>query len=299
MRSQNYSSGKDSLREEFCSSSTTSTLKDQNNEQEINNMCSVLNVVIDHTMESVTPMEEEEWNTKNKNKYGGDEDDINETNREESKNEKDHNTNLLVPVIRIFGPLLRDPHSQPLQSACLYIHGAFPYFLARPAVAGPDGSLYPSPTTTTHVDWDNHDEVEEIKAEIHATLEETLQSSFLDKGYDTNTEDDHSGRKKINKQRGSHCPIIRKVTVVEGRGFYTFCPGPSTVFLRIGTSSLQFLDGSLCVIAVGYCFCHFILKDSQNAQIIILKNTTIQKFDGRSNCQWNVACSCLGGFIRI
>jgi hypothetical protein len=241
MNSHNCSSGRDYVREEFCSSSTTSTSKDQNDHQEINNMCSVLNVVIDHTMETVTPMEAEEWDSKNKN--GDDDEDINEKNRQECKKEKDDN--LLVPVIRIFGPLLRDPHSQPLQSACLYIHGAFPYFLARPAVAGPDGSLYPSPTTTTHVDWDNHDEVEEIKAEIQATLEETLQSSFLDKGFNANTEDDYSSR-KINKQEGRHCPIIRKITVVEGRGFYTFCPGPSTFFLRIGKFSLQFLDRSLC-----------------------------------------------------
>ena len=52
----------------------------------------------------------------------------------------------------------------------------------------------------------------------------------LDKGF--GKDDDVSGG-KADKQ-GGHCPIIRKITVVEGRGFYTFCPGPSTVFLRIG-----------------------------------------------------------------
>ncbi len=201
------SSGKQNGGEEFCSMSTTSTSR------QINNMCSVLNVVIDHTMESVTPMEAVEW----------------------KKKKSDHNKDkdaIQVPVIRIFGPLLRDPHSQPLQSACLYIHGAFPYILARPVVAGPDGSIYPVATTATHVDWDDRGEVEKIQAEIQATLEETLQSSFLDKGFGKDDEGE-----KPNKQKG-HSPIIRRITVVEGRGFYTFCPGPSTIFLRIGESSI-------------------------------------------------------------
>ena len=222
MSSQNYS-----VRDEFCSSSSsTNTSKDC---QDVNIMCSVLNVVIDHTMETITPMEEEEWSNKSNNVDGDEE--INDNHQQQRKREMDKN--LLVPVIRIFGPLLRDPHSQPLQSACLYIHGAFPYILARPAIAGPDGSIYPSPKATTHVDWDDRDEVEQIRAEIQATLEETLQSSFLDQGFGANNGDDNS-RRKVDEQGGHHCRIIRKVTVVEGRGFYTFCPGPSTIFLRIG-----------------------------------------------------------------
>ena len=81
-------------------------------------MCSVLNVVIDHSMEDPTPMEPEEYHAGNNNKK-----------------------TVKVPVVRIFGPLLRDARRGPLQSACLYVHGAFPYLLARPVVAGPDGSL--------------------------------------------------------------------------------------------------------------------------------------------------------------
>ena len=199
------SSRKEILSEEFQTCSTTSSTSKSH--RQIDNMCSVLNVVIDHTMESVTPMEAAEWK--------------NSTKDEKAKAEK-----LEVPVIRIFGPLLRDPHSQPLQSACLYIHGAFPYILARPVIAGPDGSIYPLTEPATHVDWDDPSEVEKIQGTIQATLEETLQSSFLDAGKDD------GGRS--NKERGRHCPIIRSVTVAEGRGFYTFCPGPSTVFLKIG-----------------------------------------------------------------
>ena len=204
------SSRKENLRGKFCSSSSTSTSKSH---PQINNMCSVLNVVIDHTMESVTPMEGEEWKPSSKSNDDG---------------SKEKDDALLVPVIRVFGPLLRDPHSQPLQSACMYIHGAFPYILARPVVAGPDGSIYPVPATTTHVDWDDRDEVEKIQIEIQATLEETLQSSFLDQRFGDKKDD------KDKQRQGRHCPIIRRVTVVEGRGFYSFCPGPSTVFLRIG-----------------------------------------------------------------
>lgn len=168
-------------------------------------------------METVTPMEAEEWR---------------KTANNDSKDEREKLESLQVPVIRIFGPLLRDPHSQPLQSACLYIHGAFPYILARPVVAGPDGSIYPPVEAVTHVDWDDPFEVEKIQDDIKSTLEETLQSSFLDAGFGANKDDGG----KSDKERGHHCPIIRSVTVAEGRGFYTFCPGPSTVFLKIGKS---------------------------------------------------------------
>jgi len=186
-----------------------------NNETEIKNkiMCSVLNVVIDHMMEDITPMEEEEWNLKNHNGSA------------KNKNGCDKKENILVPVIRVFGPLKR-VGDHPLQSGCLYIHGAFPYILARPVVAGPDGSLYPIPIMSMHVNWDNRDEVGAIQGEIQATLEETLQSSFLDKGFGEK-EDDSMNKNSSDRHQ---CTIIRKVTVVEGRGFYTFCPGPTTSF---------------------------------------------------------------------
>lgn len=53
---------------------------------------------------------------------------------------------LRVPVLRIFGPIIRRrldldnnvnlPVREPSQTACLYVHGAFPYLLARPVIAG-------------------------------------------------------------------------------------------------------------------------------------------------------------------
>lgn len=178
----------------------------------------VLNVVIDQTMEEITPMETKEWKTKAKAE-------------KECCDKKEQNNNILVPVIRIFGTLKRAGGGQPLQSACLYIHGAFPYILARPVAAGPDGSLYPSPIMPTHVNWDNRDEVEAIQGEIQATLEDTIQSSFLDKGFDEKEDDAMSKNNNIERRQ-----IIRKVTVVEGRGFYSYSPGPPASFLRVGKS---------------------------------------------------------------
>ena len=59
---------------------------------------SVLNTVIDHCMMEPTPMEPIEFETRQK-----------------------------VPVLRVFGPIVRGGcDEEPLQSCCLYIHGAFP-----------------------------------------------------------------------------------------------------------------------------------------------------------------------------
>ncbi|KAG7363113.1 replicative DNA polymerase [Nitzschia inconspicua] len=173
-------------------------------------MCSVLNIVIDHSMEDVSPMEVEEW----------------------KRNEQDcFKSNLKVPVLRVFGPVIRNdpPLPRPLQSACLYIHNAFPYMLARPVIAGPDGSLIRA-TSSTNIDWDNPEEVERIQNDIKIILEDTLQS--MDLKFAENKGDDTAQPQK--KQSGcSNQPIIRKVTVVEGRGFYTFCPGPAAPFLKV------------------------------------------------------------------
>ncbi len=175
-------------------------------------MCSILNVVIDHSMEDVTPMEPEEWIYLQK------------------QDTKETRHRLKVPVLRVFGPVLRNPLIPPLQSACLYIHGAFPYMLARPVVAGPDGSLLrASPDSTSGVDWDDPSDVERIQDEIKVILENTLQSLELGSA-EKKREDNSNNRKTLSKP--NH-PMIRKVSVVEGRGFYSFCPGPAAPFLRV------------------------------------------------------------------
>ena len=211
--------------------------------------CSVLNVVIDHSMEKASPMEEEEWSL--------------------CQDDPTYYDRIRVPVVRIFGPIVRhnDNNQQhqsiynlpPLQSACLYIHGVFPYILARPVIAGPDGSYITvrqqqgDPTATiTNINWDDPTEVETITSDIKNILENTLQS--MDLGYgDKNNNNNNTNNNKSKNDNNNHNPtistnnnernittkkktnhpIIRKVTVVEGRGFYTFCPGPAAPFLKI------------------------------------------------------------------
>ena len=172
--------------------------------------CSVLNVVIDHTMEDPTPLERREWS-----KFVG----------------SSNKTKIQVPVVRVFGPLLKGGSKHPRQTSCLYIHGAFPYLLARPVIAGPDGSLRRAkPPSGTTVDWDDVESVDAIKEYIGKTLEEALQSLETNSGREDNN---HNHENKQNQQPPNLQPFIRQITVVEGRGFYSYCPGPSAPFLKV------------------------------------------------------------------
>ena len=181
-------------------------IEEEEQEEEEEAFCSILNVVIDHGMQEPTTMEPEEW----------------------KKGQQQQ-----VPVIRIFGSVLRPTSTNPpLQSACLHIHGAFPYLLARPRVAGPDGSLKRLSQKRTassnedfgHIDWDDREAVEAISNDLRDRLEDALQS------FDLEAEKKLEGKQESNKQRPK---LIRKITVVEGRGFYTYCPGPPAPFLRV------------------------------------------------------------------
>jgi hypothetical protein len=168
-------------------------------------LLSVLNIVVDHMMIPPTPLEPEEFQ---------------------------HGEACRVPVLRVFGPVLRRDSGicvEPRQSACLYIHGAFPYLLARPIVAGPDGSLYHSSHSdgrcnhSGHVDWDSVESVQRILPDIQANLEAAIQSSMQVK----NPQD------TANTVQQQTTRVIRRITVVVGRGFFTYCPGPPAPFLRV------------------------------------------------------------------
>jgi hypothetical protein len=156
---------------------------------------SVLNIVIDHCMMDPTPMEPQEWKL-----------------------------NQRVPILRVFGPAIRDGSTlSPEQSCCLFIHGAFPYMLARPMAAGPDGSSSALTTSPGYVDWDCPNAVASIVSNIQESLESSIQQSL-----ETPTVgDDKLGNTNHTKK------IIRSISVVQGRGFYTFCPGPAAPFLRV------------------------------------------------------------------
>ena len=134
---------------------------------------------------------------------------------------------LKVPVIRIFGPLLRDPRSGPLQSACLHIHGAFPYLLARPLMAGPDGSLRRAVSVDGQVNWDDPVSVERIVEPMKSILEDAIQALDTEQLL----KDDQNGI-GASKPREKNV-VIRKISVVQGRGFYTYCPGPPAPFLKV------------------------------------------------------------------
>ena len=168
-------------------------------------LLSVLNVVVDHEMIPPTPLEPLEFRR---------------------RHEQDNN-NVLVPVLRVFGSVLRRDSGyciEPKQSACLYIHGAYPYILARPRVAGPDGSLHHNShghQLSGHTDWDCVESVERILPELQSNLEAAIQSSMQV------TNDGDEGNTNKTPQ------VIRRITIVTGRGFYTYCPGPPAPFLRV------------------------------------------------------------------
>jgi hypothetical protein len=111
-------------------------------------------------------------------------------------------------------------------AACLHIHGAFPYLIARPRVAGPDGSMkLASRVDSGSVDWDSRQAVERIADSIQETLESTLQSFDL-QNQNNSVEENSNTTSTKNK-------FIKNITIMEGRGFYTYCNGPPAPFLRV------------------------------------------------------------------
>ena len=193
-----------------------------------------------------------------------------------------------VPVVRIFGPIIRgkampttgDNHkhnhnhncnekqsqskSQKFQeqdrnndstleihqSGCLHIHGAYPYMLARPAQAGPDASssfyrayrnasknkseqmadangcdsAFFDGEDAQKIDWDDQESVETIIDHIHYTLEQALRNHL---------EQNHGQQPATGVPETLPTRFIRQITVVCGRGFYTYCNGATAPFLRI------------------------------------------------------------------
>ncbi|GKY98374.1 hypothetical protein MPSEU_000795000 [Mayamaea pseudoterrestris] len=210
-------------------------------------LCSVLATVIDYIMMDPTPLEPKEFHEATKHSLQGD---VDESVRVDAyvgidrqpdvfgkATSTKHTNNLQVPVFRIFGPILRRDFSSyddsnddaprpilqpPKQSACLYIHGAFPYMLARPVVAGPDGGpgryALLLRGEQDHTDWDCPKQVEGILTILQDALEATLQASVSSAS---------SSKKTV------HARFIRQLTVVVGRGFYTYCPGIAAPFVRI------------------------------------------------------------------
>jgi hypothetical protein len=173
-------------------------------------LCSVLNTIVDHVMVPPTPMEPQEYQevlAGQQQQEKEQERDLDSSPQLPAQTTITPTTNgLLVPVMRIFGPVLRrdddhhdDSTKRPTQSACLYIHGAFPYMLARPATAGPDGSLHRSShlmhngsggssklTPSGHIDWDDVESVERILPVLQENLQAAIQSSMQESNFGNN-----------------------------------------------------------------------------------------------------------------
>ena len=282
-------------------------------------LLSILNVVVDHVMLPPSPMEPMEFrevmrrmkqSQQHQQPSPCNDDDEEElffnTKNDGSEHDNANNNSLLkdaapsenlsiqVPILRIFGPVLRNgnydhvisssasqamPSSQSTtnssfsllssssssstatatkkskipqpQSGCLHLHGAFPYMLARPVVAGPDGSMYQGcynqtnnneddeNTTMERLDWDDADSVSNIIEELQLRLEMALRASY--ENYSNNTNNSNGGGDSTNtnhKQAGAAATtkiplFIRQITVVTGKGFYTYCAGPPAPFLRV------------------------------------------------------------------
>ena len=142
---------------------------------------------------------------------------------------------IQVPVVRMFGPILRGDNIEPLQNGCVHIHNAFPYLVCRPSFAGMDDShIYTESIRENHsgnddvshyIDWNNVDSVESILDIVERDLELALSTFDANKGKVNCSE--------LVKPEGVRVKYIRDISVVKGRGFYGYCNGSPCPFLKI------------------------------------------------------------------
>ena len=199
------------------------------------------------------------------------------------------NMSIQVPILRVFGPVLKDgnyeeyinssqsQNSQVLnnegsqssqsstatatatakkqriqqpQSGCLHIHGAYPYMLARPVIAGPDGSMHhghinmgdegssSDGISDIRINWDDASSVSNVLEDVHVRLEMALRASYDHHNVGSRNNTDNTAAtdgydKDTNKSKQQTPLFIRRITIVTGRGFYTYCSGPPAPFLRV------------------------------------------------------------------
>jgi hypothetical protein len=143
----------------------------------------------------------------------------------------------LVPIIRIFGPIVfftdhpeEDEHVTT-KSSCLFIHGAYPYMIARPVRAGMDGR--PCRVDDDSSPWDSVSAVQRMIQPIQIALEDALQAM----NQSLNEKKQPKQQQQHNNNQSSSIPsssaLVRRISVVTGRGFYTYCDGPVAPFLRV------------------------------------------------------------------
>ena len=133
----------------------------------------------------------------------------NEHNGEEEDEE------ISVPVLRIFGPITKYQNGIPIVTQ-----------------QRPDGSVYRylkennngvSNNLRKFIDWDDVNSVSLILEDVHAKLECALQNTLIRASDISDNKRSSSTKKRF----------IRQITLVVGRGFYTYCSGPPAPFLRV------------------------------------------------------------------
>jgi len=111
--------------------------------------------------------------------------------------------------------------------------------LARPLLAGPDGSSHQFSESFEQnpvaIDWDNPDSVSLIVDEVQQRLEGALRSTMT-RGTTTDLPSNNNGHhngKEEDEAPSSSQRFIRQITITTGRGFYTFCSGKTAPFLKV------------------------------------------------------------------
>eukprot|EP00592_Proboscia_alata_P016524 CAMPEP_0194395466 /NCGR_PEP_ID=MMETSP0174-20130528/124439_1 /TAXON_ID=216777 /ORGANISM="Proboscia alata, Strain PI-D3" /LENGTH=1744 /DNA_ID=CAMNT_0039191407 /DNA_START=478 /DNA_END=5709 /DNA_ORIENTATION=+ len=195
---------------------------------------SILNLIIDYTMEDPSPLSSYEY-------------ELFQDRKNKAPDEEQMMPNIKVPVVRIFGPIIRHDlpdipspslqnspqirNNNPKQNGCVHIHNAFPYLLARVAHLGPDADL----TTISTELWDDQKWVSNQCEAISSILESTLITNELSHLNKQNVStDENSNSATVDPAAASSLVrFIRDVSVVCGRAFYTYCTGSIAPFLKI------------------------------------------------------------------
>ena len=92
--------------------------------------------------------------------------------------------------------------------------------------------------STEYFDWNDETSVASIIEDLHVQLESTLRCSIVDYNSNNNT------NTNINATAGTTTSasytnqtkprrFIKRITIVKGRGFYTYCIGSAAPFLKI------------------------------------------------------------------
>ena len=138
-------------------------------EEEASYTISILNVVMDYYMSDPTPMEPTEFHLMSRSRASTKNDENTEPKGafHYSRQATTNSMMMQVPVVRIFGPILRGDlkHNRKCkrQNGCAHIHNAFPYIICRPAFAGMDQNFFNTEqgarNTRTNDDEDDDNDV--------------------------------------------------------------------------------------------------------------------------------------------